>query len=99
MKILDIRSSELPEIDDSVKDCVNNGLWLLFKPESTEAFDASAQASVVYCLKAGARMFGLSANGSVVSVIDRSTSVGIRELVTFSDVPKPAALSNFALTA
>lgn len=35
MKLHDILSSELPDIDDSVKECVNLGEWLLFKSEGS----------------------------------------------------------------
>ncbi|NWO10039.1 hypothetical protein HLV40_06475 [Chromohalobacter salexigens] len=95
MKLCKILSSELPEIDNLVKECVNSGQWMLFKSRS---FSRSSQVSVFY-LKAGEDILELDERGGVVSEL-RSPRVDIEldEIVYFSDLPQPDSLSNLALS-
>ncbi|WP_250476215.1 hypothetical protein [Caballeronia sp. INML1] len=93
MKLHDIQSDRLPEIDDSVKECVNLGEWLLFKT------DASVDGrGVAFYLKTATSVFELSDSGKVLhEVDDGAEKLEIDELFYFSDVRKPTSLSNMRL--
>jgi hypothetical protein len=93
MKLHDIESSRLPEIADSVKECVNLGEWLLFK---TEASDDGREAA--FYLKTATSVFELSDSGKVLhEVEDGADKLEIDELFYFSDIRKPISLSNTRL--
>ncbi|MBR8431671.1 hypothetical protein LGM43_05350 [Burkholderia seminalis] len=90
MKLHDIQSDRLPEIDDSVKECVNLGEWLLFKSEASAGHRAAA-----FYLKTGTSVFELSDRGKVLhKVEDGADKLEIDELFYFSDIRKPTSLSN-----
>ncbi|HEY4318009.1 MAG TPA: hypothetical protein VGN04_10435 [Herbaspirillum sp.] len=90
MKLHEILAAELPDIDDSVKECVNMGEWLLFK---TEVHKAGSEAA--YYLKTSTGVFELSDRGEVLQEVAASgDSLEIDELFYFSDVRKPDSLSN-----
>lgn len=87
MKLHDIDSSILPEIADSVKECVNMGEWLLFKTARPEDGD--------FFLKTPTSVFKLNDRGQVLQEIPSGTGqLTIEELFYFSDVRKPLSLSN-----
>lgn len=89
MKLHDILSSELPEIDDSVKECVNLGKWLLFKSEG------STSSTSPFYLKADSKVYELDNSGRLIhEVEEQSKSIEIGELFYFSDIHRPASLSN-----
>ncbi|WP_175024855.1 MULTISPECIES: hypothetical protein [Burkholderia] len=91
MKLNDILSEQLPEIDDSVKECVNQGQWLLFKTD----LPSGGNRRVAFCLKTGSGVFELSDRGKVLHEIrDGVDKLEIDELFYFSDVRKPISLSN-----
>lgn len=91
MKLNNILSSELPEIDNSIKECVNLGQWLLFKSKTTS--QAGAESS--FYLKVGQCIYKLSDSGKVVQEIEKPRdNLRIDELFYFSDIPKPRSLSN-----
>lgn len=91
MILNNIPSSELPEIDVSIKECINFGQWLLFK---SQALEHQAKDTVFY-LKAGTNIFGLDKTGKVLETLKRENlSVQIDELFYFSDVAQPHSLSN-----
>ncbi|VVE14542.1 hypothetical protein PPN31114_02828 [Pandoraea pneumonica] len=93
MKLHDIESSRLPEIADSVKECVNLGEWLLFKVESS----MDGQEASFY-LKTATSVFELSDSGRVLhEVKDGVEKLEIDELFYFSDIRKPISLSNMSL--
>ena len=93
MKLHNIESSRLPEIADSVKECVNMGEWLLFK---TEAFEDGRQTS--FFLKTATNIFELSDSGKVLHEIENGIDkLEIDELFYFSDIRKPMSLSNMRL--
>lgn len=93
MKLHDIDSSRLPEIADSVKECVNMGEWLLFKTESP---DGSGEAA--FFLKTPKSVFQLSDSGRVLHEVNSGfDKLEIDELFYFSDVSKPVSLSNMRL--
>ncbi|MCA8290784.1 hypothetical protein [Burkholderia vietnamiensis] len=90
MKLHDIESSRLPEIADSVKECVNLGEWLLFKTEAPEGGQETA-----FYLKTATSVFELSDSGKVLhEVRDGAEKLEIDELFYFSDIRKPISLSN-----
>ena len=93
MKLYDIESSRLPEIADSVKECVNMGEWLLFKTEAP----ADGQATAFF-LKTTTSVFELSDRGQVLhEVAEGGDKLEIDELFYFSDIRKPISLSNMCL--
>ncbi|WP_434631663.1 hypothetical protein [Chromobacterium sp. CV08] len=91
MKLNNILSEELPDIDDSIKECVNFGKWLLFKSEELTEADPEA----AYFLKVGSKIFELNARGSVLKTLEnQDSSISIDELFYFSDIDRPTSLSN-----
>ena len=92
MKLHDIVSARLPEIDDSVKECVNLGQWLLFKT------DVHTQHEVAFYLKTGSGVFELSDSGRVLQEVEEGADrLEIDEVFYFSDIHKPTSLSNTRL--
>ncbi|CAG4895131.1 hypothetical protein [Paraburkholderia saeva] len=90
MKQNDILSKQLPEIDESVKECVNLGQWLLFK--------ADGHDEVAFYLKTGSSVFELSDSGKVLQKVDNDEdSLEIGELFYFADLPRPRSLSNYVI--
>lgn len=95
MKFNDILSSDFPEIDESVKQCVNFGQWLLFKSSS---IDKKSDHVHLY-LKTDEQILELDARGKILKAISRDqVSVHIDEICYFSDIPKPQSLSNASVT-
>jgi hypothetical protein len=93
MKLNDIRSADLPEIDDSIKECVNLGQWLLFRCEG------KAHARAAFYLKTGSRVFELNDRGKVLQQVNQSNEeLEIDEVYYFSDLPRPRSLSNSNFT-
>ena len=88
MKTYDITSSRLPNISDSVKECVNMGEWLLFRPEN-----APGGSDAEFYLKTPKSVFALGSRGEVLCEVN-NYSRGIGEVYYFSDAPKPFSLSN-----
>lgn len=94
MKSNNILSSELPEIDDSIKECVNFGQWLLFK---SHGIKHEAKDTIFY-LKTGSKIFCLSKKGEILETIEKDLNVQIDELFYFSDIAHPQSLSNMVAT-
>ncbi|KDE37366.1 hypothetical protein AW40_06800 [Kosakonia radicincitans UMEnt01/12] len=93
MKFVNIHSSELPEIDTFVKECINQGQWTLFKAEKGVISDTK----VAFFLKAGKDFFALNKEGRVISVFQSlDYNIEMNEVIHFSDIPKPESLSNIA---
>jgi len=91
MKVNNIRSNELPEIDSSIKECVNLGQWLLFRSKAIQP-DVKEAA---YFLKAGTKIFCLNKNGKILETIEKEKlNMPIDELIYFSDLLQPKSLSN-----
>ncbi|WP_082754600.1 hypothetical protein [Burkholderia savannae] len=91
MKLSDIKSAAMPEIDESVKECVNLGRWLLFKSEAK----SRAHAEAVFYLKTGVNVFELSESGRILQKLNQGEEdLEIDELFYFSDLPRPGSLSN-----
>ncbi|WP_168792306.1 hypothetical protein [Paraburkholderia aromaticivorans] len=87
MKLNDILSEQLPEIDESVKECVNLGQWLLFKTDGHN--------EVAFYLKTASSIFELSNRGKILQKVDDDEdNLEIDELFYFSDLPRPKSLSN-----
>lgn len=93
MKTENIHSSQLPKIDASVKECVNLGYWLLFRP-SPRSIDVHSAA---YYLKTDSGIFALSAEGDVLETMSIDSDLRIEKVVYFSDLPQPQSLSNSAV--
>lgn len=92
MKLINILSNELPDIDASIKECINLGQWLLFK---STAHSKTYNADFFY-LKAGAAIFRLDESGKLIAEEDEHQNISIDELFYFSDLPQPKSLSNIA---
>lgn len=86
MKFTSINSTELPEIDISVKECINAGLWFLFKART-------CNTQACFFLKADKSLYALSERGDILDVnpIDK---IEMNEFIYFEDLPKPMSLSN-----
>lgn len=87
MKFSHMRSEDLPEIDVSVKECVNAGQWFLFKANADEQ-------NVCFFLKVHNDVFALGAHGEILNSIPNQEDMKMNEIVYFEDLPKPASLSN-----
>ncbi len=95
MKFNDILSSDLPEIDESVKQCVNFGQWLLFRSSS---IDKKSSHAHLY-LKTDEQILELDPNGRILKEVTREkVTVHIDEICYFSDIPRPQSLSNAHIT-
>jgi hypothetical protein len=93
MKLHDILSESLPDIDVSVKECVNLGEWLLFKTE-----DANKHNNGAFYLKTESCIFELDSRGRLLHQVEQGTDkIEIDELFYFSDIRKPNSLSNTRL--
>lgn len=93
MKLHDILSARLPEIDDSVKECVNLGEWLLFKTEASVGHPEAA-----FYLKTDACIFELDDSGRLLHEVKQGADkLEIDELFYFADIRKPTSLSNTRL--
>ncbi|HAT2867636.1 TPA: hypothetical protein I8374_002070 [Serratia marcescens] len=93
MKFTDLLSTELPEIDDSVKECINLGQWMLFRADAKDVPDRNIE----FFLKVGKDLFALGHRGEVLTVFsDIKRNIDVSEIIYFSDLPKPKSLSNIA---
>lgn len=93
MKFVNIPSSELPEIDASVKECVNKGQWTLFRAEANDL----PGEHVCFYLKAGKDLFALGEHGKVITFFQTvNNEIPMNEVIYFSDIPKPESLSNIS---
>ena len=91
MRFVNIPSSSLPEIDSSVKECVNQGQWTLFRAEADDFLDGH----VCFYLKVGKDLFALGEQGQVLTVFQSvNREIPMNEVIYFSDIPKPESLSN-----
>lgn len=86
MKFVSIHSGALPEITESVKECINLGQWLLFKAQKNDE-------NVFFYLKVGSDIYPLSQLGGFLTSAPVS-NIEIEEVYHFSDLPKPISLSN-----
>ncbi|GAA4791022.1 hypothetical protein [Lysobacter hankyongensis] len=93
MKLKNISSKTLPAIDESIKECVNLGQWLLFKSSSIKEKDDAC-----FYLKVGHNIFGLDKIGNITHEIGGEVDdLSIDELFYFSDIPRPNSLSNLTV--
>lgn len=92
MKLHEILAADLPDIDDSVKECVNMGQWLLFKTDVS-----TIGPNHPFYLKAGASVFELSDSGKIVQEVQRKDNLEVDEMFYFSDIRKPSSLSNMSI--
>ncbi|HGY4820409.1 TPA: hypothetical protein ACNV1K_005182 [Klebsiella aerogenes] len=86
MKFTSVCSAELPGIDISVKECVNAGLWFLFKANAKDA-------RVCFFLKVEKDIFALGGKGELLTDFPLE-NIEMNEFVYFDDLPKPTSLSN-----
>ncbi|KOA99095.1 hypothetical protein AE921_13080 [Xanthomonas arboricola] len=90
MRSFRIESSDLPGIEESVRECINRGQWLLFRSGRAGVVDGSP-----YFLKAGREIFKLDSRGSLLEkIVDSEFNLGVDEVFYFSDIPQPDSLSN-----
>lgn len=87
MKFSQMRSDDLPEIDVSVKECVNAGQWFLFKANADEQH-------ACFFLKVHNDVYALGPHGEILSPLTNQNDMKMNEIIYFEDLPKPASLSN-----
>ncbi|WP_324052060.1 hypothetical protein [Aeromonas dhakensis] len=91
MKFINIKSDNLPDINITIKECVNLGQWLLFK-SNVRLIDSD---EVSFYLKVEQSYFCLNEYGKVICQLDHVNSEFVMdEVFYFSDLPKPSSLSN-----
>jgi len=88
MELKRIRSAELPDIDMSVKERVNDGRWTLFRTHQQDA-----DREVAYYITGDASLYRLDKSGKVVSIGAASEAPRIDEIVHFEDVRSPRSIS------
>jgi hypothetical protein len=87
MSIKQILARELPEISDSIKNMVNQGIWHLYK------IDDSAST---YMLKSTETSYFLDKKGFIIKMEStRTDNVKIDGSVYFSDLPFPPLVNSF----
>ncbi|MCP1679438.1 hypothetical protein [Kerstersia gyiorum] len=90
MKLVTYYSSRLPDIPDTVKECVNQGKWILYT-SSTQNRGIGTE----FFLKTDSAVYELDGVGRVVYVRPAAAQIpDINELINFSDLPYPSSLSN-----
>jgi|TARA_R110002126_G_scaffold284125_1_gene433675 hypothetical protein len=87
MRFNHLHTDDLPNIDMSIKKCINSGQWFLFKAPS-EAGDA------VYMLKVDNTLYSLDQFGSPLSEVTIASDSIMDELFYFDDIDSPKSLSN-----
>lgn len=87
MKFNHLSSTELPNIDISIKKCINSGQWFLFKAPS-DSGDA------VYMLKVENILYSLDETGSPLDEINIISEFVMDEIFYFDDIDSPKSLSN-----
>lgn len=87
MKFSKIHSSDLPDIDVSVKECVNAGQWFLYRINK-------ANASGSFFLKLDHEIYALGKRGEVLSIHPAEEDIEMDEALYFDDLPNPISLSN-----
>jgi hypothetical protein len=88
MEIKRITSSELPKIDISVRECVNQGRWTLFR-----TYQESEDDVIQYYIKGNKSLYKLDNQGHVVSIGLVKDAPPMDEIIYFSDVASPPCLS------
>lgn len=90
MRSFRIPSSVLPGIDESIRECINRGQWLLFRSDRAGVSDNSP-----YFLKTGREIFRLDSRGTLVEQMKvRDFHLDVDQVFYFSDIPQPDSLSN-----
>lgn len=90
MKVVQIESSKLPDIDYEAKKFVNQGYWTLVKikraPGRIEAYMLDMDGNYAF----------LSRSGTPVSIESvRPIDIVYDEIVYFSDIARPGSLCNY----
>lgn len=94
MKLNNVLSSELPEISESIKECINSGQWILFKSASID----HTRPYNTYYLKVDSSIFELDTRGRIIkSIPSGNINLHIDELYYFSDRPQPRSMSNASI--
>lgn len=85
-----ILSSQVPGINEKIRECINKGQWLLFK---SNEFGLNSDAP--YFLKTGSKIYKLDNHGALLEqVSEQNHTIDVDEVFYFSDVPNPVSLSN-----
>ncbi|EMI4394600.1 hypothetical protein V6473_004541 [Vibrio parahaemolyticus] len=87
MKFSHLHSADLPNIDMSIKRCINSGQWFLFKApaEESEAF---------YMLKVNNTLYLLDRSGNPLNEMRLDSELVMDEIFYFDDIDSPTSLSN-----
>ena len=81
-----ILSSDLPKMGDTVKQCVNNGVWFLYK--------GTAAIPAYLYIEVDRDVYALDEQGGVIAEFDIKEPIDRTERVYFSDLPRPPPLSD-----
>lgn len=89
MKFTGIPSAKLPRIASSIKECINQGQWFLYKAHD------SGNHNIQFFLSTGVDVYALDAYGEILDLAPtQSNNLSTDEFYFFSDLPRPASLSN-----
>lgn len=88
MELKRIQSTDLPDIDASVKERVNDGRWTLFRTHQDHA-----DREVEYYIKGNASLYRLDRSGKVISIGEAGDAPRIDEVLHFADLPSPRSVS------
>lgn len=92
MKFNYLHSSDLPQIDTFIKECINAGTWFLFKSYSECADER-------FYLKANSEIYTLDLKGNILNCTPLKDCLDIDELYYFDDIKRPISLSNLQVSA
>ncbi|GAB1102423.1 MAG: hypothetical protein Sw2LagTSB_02980 [Shewanella algae] len=96
MKFTNIESSAMPKINESVKHCINQGRWFLYKVNDEKSVDFQSQCKFI--LKIGNELYALSGIGEILAQVPLDDSFVMDEIVYFSDMERPSSLSNMNIS-
>ncbi|EMN7239584.1 hypothetical protein [Vibrio parahaemolyticus] len=87
MKFSHLHSDDLPNIDMSIKRCINSGQWFLFKAPTDES-------EAFYMLKVNNTLYSLDRSGSPLNEMRLDSELVMDEIFYFDDIDSPTSLSN-----
>lgn len=90
MKFSNLHSDDLPNIDMSIKRCINSGQWFLFKASENEVDNSDA----FYMLKVNNVLYSLDRSGNPLNEMNLDSELVMNEIFYFDDIDSPTSLSN-----
>ncbi|EOG7645071.1 hypothetical protein ACLINL_003375 [Vibrio cholerae] len=87
MKFSHLHSDDLPNIDMSIKRCINSGQWFLFKAPTGDS-------AAFYMLKVNNTLYSLDRWGKPLNEVRLDSELVMDEIFYFDDIDSPTSLSN-----